>query len=737
MKKYLMTAAAVLTFGGLLTSCSHDFESISAEESVAVTYEKAFITAFGQPAPTQTWGFGTTTKASTRTITVPGTTDTYDTFTFPTTEELSDAFPEKVPTGADEISNLTTIYNSTDLWNIYKSREDGHNYVITTTGEVEIGGSWDNKVWSQENGTVMLSYNVYVNIGNNNSVTLKRNGTERMNLYILSGNVTLGSRNGNEFGEFGGTISVAEGATLNIPGTHLAHNDGIKVYNRGTINFTREAGFDIGNKCTFYNENITTSTGPLSYSPGAGNASYFINYSDVAELTAPSITFNSECHFYTDGTVDIDGETKVTQAGIVWINNGHYTTGSMKFSAHNGTFYNYCQLIVENNCAFTDGLFNMMDNSYAEFGTALFNNFHVNMGNNAGFNVKNGSKWGQQGAGIIQGFFAKNDNTTAFVRLAGTTFIPAHKGYAFQASGAKLTIASEDMKFYKSFNFYGDQAYANSQYWDEVTESSPLPQGDERGLADFGNTIQVSGTDFSNVGFTLTEGSCAATWDGPTPEPEPTPTPTPTPTSDVVRVIAEDLTASSGNDFDFNDVVFDVELASNNKVNITLRAAGGTLPLYIGQGDEAVEVHEKFGRATNIMINTGGSYANCEDGLSPQTFQLTNPLTGSDASNVRAVAKAIMVQVLKNVNGTNTLCELRADQGEATAKLCVGTDYEYTENGVTYPCLTERTDIGTKFIFNSNDQLYKAYRGLPKFKLYVSGTFGDDWYKTTAVPVVE
>jgi hypothetical protein len=35
-------------------------------------------------------------------------------------------------------------------------------------------------------------------------------------------------------------------------------------------------------------------------------------------------------------------------------------------------------------------------------------------------------------------------------------------------------------------------------------------------------------------------------------------------------------------DFDFNDVVFDVDLLSNGKVRITLLAAGGTLPLTVG-----------------------------------------------------------------------------------------------------------------------------------------------------------
>ena len=67
MKKYLITSAAALALCGLITSCSHDIDGLTPEESVAATYEKAFITAFGQPAPDQTWGFGPSiAKAATR-----------------------------------------------------------------------------------------------------------------------------------------------------------------------------------------------------------------------------------------------------------------------------------------------------------------------------------------------------------------------------------------------------------------------------------------------------------------------------------------------------------------------------------------------------------------------------------------------------------------------------------------------------------------------------------------------
>ena len=74
------------------------------------------------------------------------------------------------------------------------------------------------------------------------------------------------------------------------------------------------------------------------------------------------------------------------------------------------------------------------------------------------------------------------------------------------------------------------------------------------------------------------------------------------------RVMCEDLGGSF--DFDFNDVVFDVTFIWDNgqqKADITLQAAGGTLPLYIGEVNDAYEVHNLFGVPTNTPVNVSSS----------------------------------------------------------------------------------------------------------------------------------
>ena len=386
-----------------------------------------------------------TTAASrgTRSITVGK--DTYD--KFPSAADVAANFPTAIPGDAVEVSELLDKYKgktwgTATLWDIYAIYanviKEGFNLKITQAGTTELGGTYQNAGWDASAGkNIAYPYNVYVNVDGN--VTLKRSGATHFNLYILKGNVTLESN----YGEQAGIISVAAGATLNDQRNSIAANQGVKIFNRGTINATNASKYDIGNSCTVYNESKFNVTGALTYSPGDANTSYFMNLGDNAELTAAAMTLNSAGNFFNSGTVNITGETSVTQKEIYWVNNGHYTTGSMKFSAWNTTFYNYCQLTVVNNCAFQDGQFNMMENSYAEFGTANFNNFQVNMENHAAFYVKGVNSWGAQGDGIYQGFKAAA-GAEAYVKLSGKTTIASHKNSMVISEGINLAHGEID-----------------------------------------------------------------------------------------------------------------------------------------------------------------------------------------------------------------------------------------------------------------------------------------------------
>ena len=138
----------------------------------------------------------------------------------------------------------------------------------------------------------------------------------------------------------------------------------------------------------------------------------------------------------------------------------------------------------------------------------------------------------------------------------------------------------------------------------------------------------------------------------------------------VGRVMAEDLSVTENSDFDFNDVVFDWKPVTGG-IEVQLVAAGGTLPLRIGDGTNWVEVHQRFGHATNEMINT-----NAGPTATAQPFTV-------------AVSSIDDVKIEVSKDGGNTYIPLTAPQGKAASKINVdpGTPYctEFQDIDLRWP----------------------------------------------------
>ena len=175
---------------------------------------------------------------------------------------------------------------------------------------------------------------------------------------------------------------------------------------------------------------------------------------------------------------------------------------------------------------------------------------------------------------------------------------------------------------------------------------------------------------------------------------------TPTPTTWSVRVMAEDLSATEASDFDFNDVVFDVTYTEGQSTaTITLRAAGGTLPLKIGStnGNGGFEVHEAFGNyPTTTMINTGWTGSNGANNVAPVKETIDFTLTNMDdnpeinENDFLLAVKAIRIEVRKTIVSTGEYqwFEMKAEQGEPACKFAVpvGTNW-----------CSERTSIKSQY----------------------------------------
>lgn len=750
MKKYLITSAAALALCGLITSCSHDIDGLTPEESVAATYEKAFITAFGQPAPDQTWGFGTSaasSRAMTRAANMPSTPTFRDgnkvgdeivpPISKPAKPSVYNTVAEAKAAGVDVIDargqelnadhNKTYWVNSgTKLWqldgrdNITVYVDDDMTFnmgfsanrntlVITEGKKVKLG-------YINENVTVYLApraeLEITADITFNNNWDWKNVNKDDV-LYLsksskLTGNFSMTITNGYKVCNDGGTIS-----TKNL----ILDNEDSELWNNGTITVTEELFFNnqmshlynapnnkitartlrlINNEHLLYNDGTVNISGNITMT---NNSAEIINNDSL--LCAGNFDMTAGGAFHNVGNATVTGTTYIYNTNSRWMNDGHYTTGT--FDDQN------CEQVF-NNCYMTvTGTFNL-GKPAAQNGHSYF--------------VMNGGDGNNESGAYVK--------CNAFMYGGNTDLWMGNKSFIEVVNDLKTTNINKE---------YGIHGPASGSYAVIKAANFTKEGNPEVSMTYYGNLYIDTQTHYETgyIKPTSVQGNC---WDNPCPVSIPKTNCNPgyntdiEPEGDVVRVVAEDLTATTGTDFDFNDVVFDVKLRDNDRVYIYLRAAGGTLPLYIGEGSEVREVHELFKQDTNMMINTGGSYANCIDGLAPVGFSLPNPLKGkAGADDVKQVAKAIKLQVRKNVNGVSTLCELTAVQGQAPAKLCVGTDFKYTDpnNGKEYPCLTEQTNIKGQFKYMPENN--HPHKGEGKFPLYVQGIFGDDWYRSDAEPL--
>jgi len=630
MKKYLMGGIAAVAICAAFTSCSKNndiydqnaaeqIKQQTSEQKILDSYQKAFENAFGQPGANQDWGlakYGSVTNAGTRAIIA----------------EINDPFTKYTNTDSYYKSEIPSTAKTPDD---YKRDDWG--------GKIDENALQGCTEFKFENGTFGIhcwqgSRDIYVN----GIVTMNVDNTNSLNqarIYLLP-NSTLHFNMSHYINNL--EIYVANGATLNYNAEQLyKQTGGGIIFNHGTLNVPDN--FEINQDAIVYNEG-TINGKNITSKPGDGHPSYFYNYGDL-DLKG-DFELNSCANFYNEGKVTVEGETSVTQKNIYWINKGHYTTGTMVFSAKNSTFYNYCNLLVLGNAHMYDGEFNLMNNSYTEAATADFDNFIVNMGDNSGFNIKGNTNWAAQGDGTYQGFRTTTGANNVYVRLGGTTTVAGHL-HSLELTG-NITYAINKIVDLGE----GNSGVQPTYVFNAGTTEAPFDQ------------LTVTPKEFGQ--------GCGASWNIPP----------------VIvyqgSVMGEDLTAETDNDFDFNDVVFDWAFSADKKTAyIRLRAAGGTLPLRIGTAvGQGEEVHELFGVSTSTMVNTGVG----ANGITKEPVEFTITKTTGTFNN----AADIIVSVDKTSKGSNGYMQMTAKIGQAPCLLFVPLntkwvdEYENIEKAYTW-----------------------------------------------------
>lgn len=526
-------------------------------------------------------------------------------YDFSDTANAANAANARTRSMVSEISDPFPYYSSSEVNAKYKTSAPSSAKtwaeILEETTRADWGGAIDEN--QQQNYTEIKattgSYSMHFwsgarNIYIDGNVTFDDSkGINQAKIYVLPGS-TLNLNMTSYINDL--EIYVANNATLNYNFSMLyKQTGGGIIFNRGTLNLPED--FQANQDAIIYNEGTINGTN-ITSAPGDSHPSYFYNFGSL-DLSG-NFQLNSCANFYNEGTVTVGGLSECTQGNgqIWWINKGHYTTNRFKIEAWNGTYYNYCNLIVENDAYLHDGRFNLMSGGYMEAASADCNNFQVYMGGNTGFNIKGDNTWGAQGDGYYQGFFSSGTNN--YVRLGGNTVVAAHK-YSFQTSG-NITIG---------FNCFIDLGANNCGVY-------PTSQLNE------GYTL----VNFSDLNPTHNSSDCGANWSG-----NPSVV-TPVVENQTWTYAFEDNTTKC--DFDMNDVVIQVKENSSNssKLDVTLVAAGCEYDNYVYLGSTRIswangaEVHAALGATSRTMVNTGRG----ED-LDAVTVTIDKPSTNFDFQN--------------------------------------------------------------------------------------------------------
>lgn len=646
-----MTSMVAVFAMGMATSCSHD-DGGSGYDALQSSYITAFNNTFGQPAEDQDWGFGTggtNTRGMTRSMAdyadhkgsmqpVEWYQDSNDgwkwktrVYTFPSAPE----FPTDKPSNAEYYAGGYKSFNGGTIW-----------MDENTSKHVEVQGYCDMYVVKSGTG----SGNVTIESTSKWYVGNVAYG-QKIRVFVCPG-VTLKIPT-NDAGNLQSKVEYyfAPGSSL-ICDTRLPLND-TRIY-MATSTTTTVPELEVNNGGIFYNMGTANISGKITVENGN---SIIVN---DGELNATSLQTKGSGRVENNAEVTISDYTIINSNYNIWVNNGHYKTKYFAYTATSSSVINNCFLEVEENF-----MMNIADGSGSfkidAGGGVLTKNFYGGGRFTAKDNNNNDVTFNGGPFKIEMGSKALFKVTgTASLNALASGIATAH--YGFEGVGSDYAVFQADKvikeglgegnvaysgRLYVSAGEHFAQGYSGQypfiHYYDGCSEQNVYAPGFQSGTPAI--TINPSPC---NPGFGGISG-------GRGPE------------DYDVRIIAEDLTAKQGSDFDFNDVVFDVNYTSATSATITLRAAGGTLPLTVAGHD----VHSLFNAAEKEMINTNAPARDGGVERDPVSFDITGidrDLRGKD----------IVILVKKD----DKWVELMANKGVAAAKIAVKPTFQWCDEYV-------------------------------------------------------
>lgn len=611
----------------ILSSCGHDdyyYNEDKAEQALNDQYAIAFEKAFGKVGPNVDWGFGSknsSTRAFTRAVSdyaqYKGNMQPTLDPPFPSDCAASN-FLDAVPSGVNKLP--------------VNGGGPGSYFIDESTTKVS---TWAGASKIYVTGTVDLSE------GDTNAEAPRFAPDYRSEIYLLKGaTLKLGKVSALNFK---GIIYIADGAKLETTEHLKINSEKSMVYNHGTVSAKI---FEVNTSSSLYN------VGKLEADEvnAESNPSRIVNDGTIVckstTVKAGAVQNNAEW--------TVKGTTRVESNNSGWVNNGKWTTEYYAYIGGSENVINNCFLFVEEdfemNISSVQGAFKidggggvLTKNFYGGRDSstgAISGPFKIVMGQNAVFKV-NGNATFESGRSSIADTYEYG------------IFGPS-EGYAvFQAENIVRETSLADK--------WGAVTYGGNLY---VSAKTHFAQGDDgypphkyiftQDGFSLENNIYAAGFKSGKPNITIEETPCCPGFYGDDPNP-------------TYRVIAEDLSASEAGDFDFNDVVFDVEPnEAGTAAKIVVRAAGGIYKLTVA----GVEVHQAFGQGakadgTYSMINT--------QPWDPEVkATLIESYSGDFSSDeaIRNTIKNIVIKVYKPGFEENGIV-LTAEKGVAACKILV------------------------------------------------------------------
>ena len=676
MKKYLMTGIAALTLAGIFTSCSHDMSLYSGNtsEQVEQKYEQAFHDSYGQPAPTLDWGFGSTTVAGTRGFTraIDSSWDNWE--------------------NAPAASDYATVMDQDAI--LFTSEAYGQGTEIKKYYLPESSDVFAPNVW-------MGNFIFYVSGTKSFQFTNPGDNADHMIFYVLPDADLTFTQNFNLQKPNDFKMYIAEGAKVTF---NNGLNSNIKLYNKGTVVVNGSEQCGVYGQGVIYNQGTMTFNGTStdyvsSIKPyGAHVSGALVIHNSGSQIvnegtiTTKGLRIEGSGHFknVSGGTMNVNGYTIVNSNDCSWVNDGIYNTEIFHYTAGSTDVINNCRLNVsdlfymnlgdtEVNCFKMDGGSGVVAQNYLAEGPG-----YIYMGANSVFKVTGTATMDH--SKVNYGIYGPENG--GYAVFQAKNIVKGKEGQGFEVTyGNNLYVSAE------SHFAQGNDGQADHPFIDIKGNAKIYAPSFEDGLP----AITINETT-CNPGF-IGSGSGGG---GETVEP----------ITETIRIIAEDLSASLRSDFDFNDAVFDVSWThipgnddkSTQSVKITIYAAGGELPLFIGIADDPTwEIHALLGAVNDgvtskTMMNT---YENKHHAYNYRENVDLPSDAWSVGSTIQEVAKSIGIYVRKS----GSTLPLTAEKGKAASKIAV--------NPTRFDWCNERQDIDDKY----------------KFTQYVKGELGnDEWY---------